>query len=218
MTPTLTPAREATSALPTNSSFAYLASKRAVDLIGASLGLLLLAPALLLVALLIKLEDGGPILFTQTRVGKGGKTFRFFKFRSMVTDAEAKRAALKAESGQLRFKLERDPRITRVGAWLRRTSMDELPQLLNVLRGDMTLVGPRPALPEETAEYDAAARIRLTVQQGLTCLWQVAGRSLLTFEQQMELDREYVRTRTLWLDLKLLVLTLPAVASGRGAY
>jgi len=219
MTPTLTP--EALPALPsstTPASLAYQATKRAADVLAASLGLLLVGPVLLLVGLLIKLEDGGPVLFSQTRVGKGGRHFRFFKFRSMVVDAEAKRAALKAESGQLRFKMRRDPRITRIGAWLRRTSMDELPQLLNVLRGDMSLVGPRPALPEEVADYDAAARERLRVPQGITCLWQVSGRSLLSFEQQVELDRTYVRSRSLWLDLKLLVLTVPAVLTGRGAY
>ena len=218
MTPTLTPAREATSALPTNSSFAYLASKRAVDLIGASLGLLLLAPALLLVALLIKLEDGGPILFTQTRVGKGGKTFRFFKFRSMVTDAEAKRAALKAESGQLRFKLERDPRITRVGAWLRRTSMDELPQLLNVLRGDMSLVGPRPALPHETEEWDSLLAQRLRVKPGITGMWQVNGRSDTSFEDYTRLDLYYVDNWTLTTDLAIMLKTVPAVVLRQGAH
>ena len=179
MTPELTLTQQA---LPTNTSIGYLVVKRAVDVVGAGLGLLLLSPVLVLVALLIKLEDGGPVFFTQTRIGKGGTPFRFLKFRSMVTDAEARRAELKAETGQLRFKLRRDPRITRIGGWLRRTSMDELPQLINVLRGDMTLVGPRPALPEEIADYDAFARGRLSVQQGLTCLWQVAGRSLLDFE------------------------------------
>ncbi|MEZ6185879.1 MAG: sugar transferase [Planctomycetota bacterium] len=196
----------------------YLIQKRALDVAAAGLMLLLLAPLLVLVAVLIKLEDGGPVLFSQTRVGKGGRPFRFFKFRSMVTDAEARRAKLKADSGQLRFKLARDPRITRVGGWLRRTSMDELPQLLNVLKGDMSLVGPRPALPEEVADYDARARQRLDVEQGLTCLWQVGGRSLLDFERQVELDRDYARTRSLWLDLKILFLTVPAVLSGRGAY
>ncbi|MEZ6185494.1 MAG: sugar transferase [Planctomycetota bacterium] len=205
--------------LPTNTHPVYLAAKRGLDVVGALAGILLLSPVLLLVALLIKIDDGGPVFFTQTRVGKGGRLFTFFKFRSMCVDAEAKREALKAQSeDETRFKMKRDPRITWIGAWIRRLSIDELPQLFNVLRGDMTLVGPRPAIPEEVLDYTPEDAKRLNVEQGLTCLWQVGGRSLLDFEQQMELDRDYVRTRSLWLDLKLLVLTVPAVATGRGAY
>jgi lipopolysaccharide/colanic/teichoic acid biosynthesis glycosyltransferase len=198
-----------------------LACKRALDVTVALLLLVALLPFLLLVSLLIKLQDGGPVLFSQTRVGKGGRHFKFYKFRSMAADAEARLAAVRAEHGSedsLRFKLERDPRITTLGRLIRKLSIDELPQLLNVLRGDMSLVGPRPPVPAEVAEYDAYERRRLSVEQGLTCLWQVSGRSLLSFEDQVELDLRYIRERSFWTDLTLLVLTVPAVVSGKGAY
>lgn len=201
----------------------YLALKRAMDVALASTMLVLLAPLFALIALAIKLEDRGPVFFFQTRVGKDGRPFRFWKFRSMVVDAEARRAALKAQaqeeavSDRLRFKMSADPRVTRVGRALRRFSLDELPQLLNVVTGDMSLVGPRPPIPEEVAQYSPRHLRRLEVEQGITCLWQVSGRNLLSFEQQVELDIEYARRRSLALDVMLLARTVPAVLSGRGA-
>ena len=207
--------------VPPAKPVSYLACKRALD-VAVSLGmLLLLAPLLLLTALIIKLQDRGPVLFAQTRVGKGGRQFQFFKFRSMAVDAEARLAKVMAEHGTedaLRFKLKRDPRITTFGRIIRKLSIDELPQLFNVLRGDMSLVGPRPPVPREVAEYDGYERRRLAVEQGLTCFWQVSGRSLLSFDEQVELDLEYIKQRNFWLDLKLLFLTVPAVLSGKGAY
>ena len=197
----------------------YSAWKRCFDLISATVALALSAPLILIVALLIKLEDGGPVFFSQVRVGKGGRRFRFWKFRSMCVDAEARLDALSAQSEDAsRFKLRADPRITRVGALLRRSSLDELPQLFNVLAGDMSLVGPRPALPVEVADYDARALGRLDVEQGLTCTWQVSGRSLLSFDEQIDLDLDYVERRSLLLDISLLLRTVPAVLLGRGAY
>lgn len=205
------------------SEHTYLVCKRALDVVVAGLALLILAPLLLLTALLIKLQDGGPVLFEQERVGKGGRRFRMLKFRSMVPDAEKRRAALLETSAPdevhdaRRFKSKRDPRITPVGRVIRKLSVDELPQLWNVLRGDLTLVGPRPAIPEEVRTYDRRARRRLEVEQGITCLWQVNGRSLLSFDRQVELDIEYIEKRSLLFDLELLARTVPAVLSGRGA-
>ncbi len=203
----------------------YLLVKRALDLVVTFTAVVLLSPLLLLIAALIKLEDGGPILFSQTRVGKKGRRFPFYKFRSMTVDAEQRRAELVEQwsadregAEAVRFKLERDPRVTRVGRWLRRFSLDELPQLWNVLRGDMSLVGPRPPIPEEVREYGPRELLRLEAEQGLTCFWQVQGRSLLPFEKQVELDIEYIRRRGLLLDLWLLIRTVPAVLGGRGAY
>jgi len=196
-------------------------AKRGLDLLVALAALIVLSPLLLLTALLIKLEDGGPVFFAQTRVGKGGREFKFLKFRSMCVDAEQKRARVVASAQQedsVRFKLAQDPRVTRVGRNIRRTSIDELPQLLNVLRGDMTLVGPRPPIPSEVAKYPPHQRRRLDVEQGITCTWQVSGRSLIPFEEQVELDLGYIRTRSLALDFALLLRTIPAVLSGRGAY
>jgi lipopolysaccharide/colanic/teichoic acid biosynthesis glycosyltransferase len=201
----------------------YLLAKRALDIAAAGLALLALSPVLAVIALLVRLEDGGPALFAQTRVGKGGREFRFWKFRSMVVDAEARKASLAAQgptdavSDRLRFKMQDDPRVTRVGRVLRRFSLDELPQLWNVVRGDMSLVGPRPPIPSEVAEYEPRHRRRLEVEQGITCLWQVSGRNLLSFEEQVALDVEYARRRGLLLDLSLLVRTVPAVLGGRGA-
>lgn len=201
----------------------YLFFKRAFDFAMSGLALFFLAPLFAVVAFLIKLEDGGPVFFGQTRVGKDGRAFRFWKFRSMCVDAEAKRAQLKAalaECGEdsVRFKMVGDPRITRVGNFLRRFSLDELPQFFNVFKGDMSLVGPRPPLPEEVAEYGPRELRRLEVEQGLTCIWQVSGRSLIPFEGQVELDIEYIETRSFWTDLRLLLRTVPAVLAGRGAY
>lgn len=194
--------------------------KRLLDVVLASVGLVLAAPVLLATALAVMLDSPGPAIFVQERVGRDGHRFRFYKFRSMHIDAEQRLAELQHKnevSGPI-FKIRKDPRMTRVGAILRRTSLDELPQLINVLKGDMSMVGPRPPLPREVEQYGPQDMIRLIVKPGLTCLWQVRGRSTLSFETWMEYDREYVRGLSLWLDLKILAQTVGAVITCRGAY
>jgi len=194
--------------------------KRCLDLVVAALGLVATLPLWAAVIIAIKLDSSGPAIFVQERVGRHGKTFRFFKFRSMHVNAEARLADLH-EHNELEgpvFKIRRDPRITRVGAFLRRTSLDELPQLINVLRGDMSMVGPRPPLPREVQQYRPTDRIRLAVKPGLTCLWQIRGRSTVGFDTWMEYDREYIDRLSLRLDLSILARTFWAVLSGRGAY
>lgn len=193
---------------------------RIFDLIVSVSALAILAPIMIAIALIVKLDSPGPVLFKQLRVGKDGKEFWFYKFRSMVADAEARRAALlqmNEASGPL-FKIKNDPRITRSGRWLRKYSLDELPQLINVVRGDMSLVGPRPALPVEVAQYTSRQWRRLAVKPGITGLWQVSGRSDLPFDRSIELDIEYIERQSLWLYVKILWLTFPAVLQGRGAY
>ena len=196
--------------------------KRGLDLALVLPALLLLTPLFTLIALAIKLYDRGPVLFWQQRVGRHGKTFRFPKFRSMCVNAEAVRAVLLAQnqhgSQGVTFKMKRDPRITPIGRLIRRTSMDELPQLWCVLRGDMSLVGPRPPLPAEVARYTMFERERLSVTPGLTCIWQVNGRSEIPFPQQVQMDIDYIQQRSMGGDVKLLAKTLPAVVRGRGAY
>ena len=194
--------------------------KRALDLLGSAFLLLLAAPVMGLVALAIKLEGGGPVMFRQTRVGRKGNAFECLKFRSMVPDAEARLAALIASNegaGPL-FKMTKDPRITRVGRFIRRFSLDELPQLFNAFRGDMSLVGPRPALPSEVAQYDSDARRRLDVRPGLTGLWQVSGRSNLSWDDTVRLDLYYVDNWSLVQDLMILAKTARAVVGSAGAY
>ena len=194
--------------------------KRVIDIVLATLGLLATLPFWLVVVATIKLDSDGPAIFVQERVGQGGRRFRFYKFRSMFADAEQRRAEVesKNEVGGPVFKMRRDPRITRVGSFLRRTSLDELPQLINVLKGDMSMVGPRPPIPREVEQYRPEDAVRLTVKPGLTCLWQVRGRSTLGFDTWMEYDREYVRDMSLWLDVSILLRTVWAVVSCRGAY
>ena len=195
--------------------------KRALDLIGVGTGLLLLSPMLIVVALLIKLSSPGPIFYSQMRVGLRGKLFRMWKFRSMYTDADKRKAELEAQNemaGGVLFKMKRDPRITPIGRIIRRLSIDELPQLLNVLTGEMSLVGPRPALPQEVEAYPVLARARLEVKPGLTGLWQISGRSDLPFDKQVLLDTAYVHTQSTTNDIKLIAKTIPAVVSGKGAY
>ena len=195
--------------------------KRALDICFAGFALIWSIPLFTAIALLIKLEDGGPILFWQQRVGRRGRIFQFPKFRSMVVNAEARLRELHKlnQHGQgVTFKMKDDPRITRVGRWIRRFSLDETPQLWCVLRGDMTLVGPRPALPKEVARYTLAERRRLEAVPGLTCIWQVSGRSNLDFPIQYRMDLDYIEQRSMTMDLKLLAATVPAVLTGRGAY
>jgi exopolysaccharide biosynthesis polyprenyl glycosylphosphotransferase len=202
-------------------SAAYQTAKRLID-IGVALTLLtVLSPLFLIVALCVKLTDGGPVFFRQKRVGLNGRVFDFYKFRSMVVDAELRKAELlklNKHGNSITFKMCRDPRVTWVGRILRKTSIDEMPQLWNVLIGEMTLVGPRPAVVSEVQRYTPRERRRLAVAPGLTCFWQVSGRADLDFQQQVELDVRYIRERSLWLDLKLMLLTIPAVLSGKGAY
>lgn len=199
----------------------YLPVKRAFDLLVTLPLLLCLWPLFLVVTVLIKLTDLGPVFFWQKRVGLNGREFWCPKFRSMVLDAEQRKASLLAKNDHkesITFKMKSDPRVTWIGRFLRKSSIDELPQLWCVLTGDMSLVGPRPPVPEEVALYTQADRRRLVVVPGLTCLWQVSGRGDLPFAQQVTLDTQYIEQRSLWLDLKILLWTIPAVLSGRGAY
>jgi exopolysaccharide biosynthesis polyprenyl glycosylphosphotransferase len=194
--------------------------KRLLDLVLATLGLVATLPLWLGIVLAIRLDSPGPAIFIQERVGLKGRPFRFYKFRSMYVDAEQRLAEVQAHNeidGPV-FKMRNDPRVSRAGAFLRRTSLDELPQLINVLRGDMSLVGPRPPLPREVEQYRPGDIVRLSVKPGLTCLWQIRGRSHVGFDQWMEYDREYVRGMSLWLDLQILLRTVWAVISCRGAF
>jgi lipopolysaccharide/colanic/teichoic acid biosynthesis glycosyltransferase len=194
--------------------------KRTIDLVGAASLLLALSVPLAIIALAVRLESRGPVIFKQTRVGKNGKPFTFYKFRSMHTDADVRLAHLLEfnETEGATFKMKNDPRVTRVGRILRRTSLDELPQLLNVLFGQMSLVGPRPGLPREVKNYQDWQYERLKVTPGLTGLWQVSGRSSLTFEAMTKLDIYYVEHWSLWLYFKILIKTVKTVATGKGAY
>jgi len=196
-------------------------SKRACDITVSLITLALLSPLLIITAIAIKLESRGSALFKQQRIGLNGTPFTMLKFRSMSQDADKNRAQLEAQnemSNGVLFKIKHDPRITRVGKIIRKTSIDELPQLINVLRGDMSLVGPRPPLPDEVAQYSQNDRARLGVLPGITCLWQVSGRSDIPFEQQVKLDIQYIEKQSLSFDLLLLLKTIPAVIKGNGAY
>lgn len=199
---------------------AHATAKRALDIAISGTALLLLSPLLALIVLAIRGEDGGPALFAQRRIGAQGKPFTMLKFRSMVQDAEARRAELlaKSERDGVCFKMKRDPRITRIGAWLRKTSLDELPQLINVLRGDMSIVGPRPALPDEVVTYAGSSWQRLAGKPGITCTWQVSGRADIPFERQVTMDIEYLGRKSIFHDLALMLRTVPAVLTSRGAY
>lgn len=195
--------------------------QRSLDLLLVIPGLLALAPLFVFMTILIRLDSPGPAFFVQKRVGRYGRVFSFYKFRSMYVDAEQRRKTLENSNemaGGVLFKMKHDPRVTRMGRLLRRSSLDELPQLWNVLKGDMSLVGPRPALPSEVAQYSAADRRRLCGVPGITCSWQVSGRSDIPFEQQVELDSRYLQQPTAASYLELLIKTIPAVLSGRGAY
>lgn len=197
------------------------ALKRVLDILLAGLMLICLFPLMVLIALLIRLTSPGPVFFVQTRVGRFGRHFRFYKFRSMYMDAEKRKNELlerNESAGGVIFKMRNDPRITPVGRILRKTSTDELPQLFNVLLGDMSLVGPRPPLPREVMEYSLEDRKRLNVMPGLTCLWQISGRSDIPFNRQVELDKEYIHSHGIRKDLVILLKTVPAILTGRGAY
>jgi len=198
-----------------------LTAKRVLDVLGATVGLLIAGPLILLpVAMAIKLTSAGPILFRQRRSGLHGRPFTMLKFRSMVDNAEMLRAELDPfnETTGPVFKMKTDPRVTPIGRYLRHTSLDELPQLWNVLMGDMSLVGPRPPIPSEVEKYDSWHRRRLSVKPGMTCLWQISGRSGIGFDQWIKLDLEYIDHWSIWLDLRILFKTLPVVLRGAGAH
>jgi lipopolysaccharide/colanic/teichoic acid biosynthesis glycosyltransferase len=198
----------------------YTHTKRAADVVVASTLLVILFPVFVAIALLIFLEDGGPILYWQTRVGRDGRPFRFYKFRSMVRNADQLKTNLEAqnEAGDIIFKMKDDPRITRIGRYLRRSSCDELPQLFNVLCGQMSLIGPRPHLPREVASYVGSQHDRLKVQPGLLCFREVFGRSGINFDQWVTLDLLYIEHRSLRTDWIILRRTIPAILSADGAY
>jgi lipopolysaccharide/colanic/teichoic acid biosynthesis glycosyltransferase len=195
-------------------------ARRVLDVIGSCAALLVLSPLLLLVGALVRL-DGGPAIFAQTRVGRHGREFKMFKFRSMRTDADKLLADLLAANKHgtgVTFKIKHDPRVTRIGYWLRRYSLDELPQFYNVLIGDMSLVGPRPPVPREVALYTLADRRRLSIKPGITCTWQISGRAEIDFPGQVRLDVNYIESQSLVRDINILAKTPRAVVFGPGAY
>ena len=192
------------------SNILYEVIKRIIDIVASFTGLILLSPLILIVSMLIKLESKGEVIFKQKRVGLNGKEFYMYKFRSMVINAEELKAELESKnemSGPM-FKIKDDPRITKVGKFIRKTSIDELPQLINVIKGDMSLVGPRPSLPKEVKKFEQWMMERLEVKPGLTCIWQISGRNNIDFEDWMKLDIKYVRERSLVLDFKLIFKTI----------
>lgn len=193
----------------TDIALGYKFFKRAIDVVCSLAGLLVLSPVLIIISILIKLESDGPIIFSQDRIGYKGKEFKMYKFRSMVANAEELKKKLSEQnemSGPM-FKMKNDPRVTKVGKFIRKTSIDELPQLINILKGEMSLVGPRPSLPKEVKEFEPWMMERLEVKPGLTCYWQVSGRNDIDFEDWMKLDIKYVRERSFWLDIKLIFKT-----------
>lgn len=194
-----------------NDSLGYLFVKRMIDIVASLCGLILLSPIFLIVAIIIKIEDPkGKVFFKQVRNGKYPKTFKMYKFRSMLHNAEDLLKDLMDKNEQTGpvFKITNDPRITKVGRFIRKTSIDELPQLINVLKGDMSLVGPRPPIPSEVEQYNKYQMQRLLVKPGLTCIWQVSGRNNIGFDEWVEMDLEYIQNRSLWLDIKLIFKTI----------
>ena len=197
------------------------ALKRFIDIVASAAGMLLLSPLFAGIAIAVKATSPGPVIFSQTRVGRYGRHFKFYKFRSMYRDAEARKEALLAANESkdgVIFKMKDDPRITSIGRFLRRTSLDELPQLWNVFIGDMSLVGPRPPVPKEVQEYTLEDRKRLDVIPGITCLWQIKGRSEIPFREQVRLDKDYILSQSVWKDIVILLKTIPAIVGGKGAY
>lgn len=198
----------------------YVRIKRAMDVLLSMVALVCLSPVFLITAIAIKLEDGGPVLFKQYRAGKDMKPFEIYKFRSMCVDADAKLSAMMKDNEQTghAFKIRKDPRITRVGKWIRKYSIDELPQLINIIKGDMSIVGPRPILTFQMEECSAYEQQRLVVQPGLTCYWQVGGRANIKWKDWVEMDLDYIEDMSLWTDIKIIVKTVPAVFDREGAY
>ncbi|PEF36127.1 sugar transferase [Bacillus wiedmannii] len=204
-----------------NQNVLYLFIKRLMDMFGALCGIVLLLPIFIIVAILIKLEDPkGPVFFKQVRVGKDGREFGMYKFRSMVTDAEERLKDLlqRNEVSGAMFKMKDDPRVTKIGRFIRKTSIDELPQLLNVLKGDMSLVGPRPPLLREVKEYTSYDKQRLLVTPGCTGLWQVTERNSVGFSEMVELDLEYIRNRSVFYDVRIILKTMKVLLGANNAY
>lgn len=198
----------------------YSILKSLFDKILSALAILLTSPLLLLIAVAIKIDDPGPAIYKQTRVGKDRRTFTMYKFRSMHVNADARLEELKhlnEKDGPV-FKISNDPRITRVGRFIRKFSLDEFPQFFNVFKGEMSIVGPRPPLVKEVEQYTPYQMQRLNVKPGLTCYWQVSGRSNLSFDEWVKMDIQYIQERSLWVDFKVILKTIPAVLFGRGAY
>ena len=198
----------------------YEAIKRLIDIICSFVGILVLSPLFIIIAIIVKFTSKGPVFFSQKRVGRNGKEFDMYKFRSMVVNAEELKEKLAAQnemSGPM-FKMKDDPRVTKVGKFIRKTSIDELPQLWNILKGDMSLVGPRPSLPKEVAQFDEWMYKRLEVKPGLTCYWQVSGRNNIDFEDWMKLDVKYVEERNLWIDIKLIFKTVGVLFGDKNAH
>ena len=198
----------------------YGVIKRLIDVICSFLGVVVLSPLFIIIAIIIKITSKGPVLFSQKRVGKDGKEFDMYKFRSMVVNAEELKEKL-AEQNEMSgpmFKMKDDPRVTNVGKFIRKTSIDELPQLWNVLKGDMSLVGPRPSLPKEVAQFEDWMHKRLEVKPGLTCYWQVSGRNNIDFEDWMKLDIKYVEERSTWIDIKLIFKTVFVLFGDKNAH
>ncbi|OKZ87658.1 sugar transferase [Clostridium sp. 29_15] len=201
------------------SNILYEVIKRIIDIVASFTGLILLSPLILIVSMLIKLESKGEVIFKQKRVGLNGKEFYMYKFRSMVINAEELKEQLESQnemSGPM-FKIKDDPRITKVGKFIRKTSIDELPQLINVIKGDMSLVGPRPSLPKEVKKFEQWMMERLEVKPGLTCIWQISGRNNIDFEDWMKLDIKYVRERSFKLDMKLILKTVLVLLGDKNA-
>lgn len=204
-----------------NEPFLYRYTKRSTDIVGSLAGIIVLSFLFLVISVWIKIEDPrGPVFFSQKRIGKNGKEFNMYKFRSMVTDAEERLKELLAlnETTGAMFKMKNDPRVTRVGRFIRKTSIDELPQLFNVLKGDMSLVGPRPPLPREVEEYTSYDKQRLLVMPGCTGLWQVSGRSNIGFKEMVELDLQYIQNRTFLFDIKIIFKTVLVLFGSKDAF
>lgn len=202
------------------SSVLFKICKRCFDILGSLLGMIVLAPLFLIIALAIRIEDGGYAFYSQDRNGLNGKVFRMYKFRSMCMDAEQMHQSLleKNELDGPAFKLKNDPRVTKVGRFIRRTSIDELPQLVNILKGEMSFVGPRPLPTYETEQCNDYQKQRLLVKPGLTCYWQCSGRNNVSFDEWIELDLKYINEASLWVDFKIMCKTVASVISGDGAY
>ncbi|HEX2937811.1 MAG TPA: exopolysaccharide biosynthesis polyprenyl glycosylphosphotransferase [Ruminiclostridium sp.] len=203
-----------------NRRYIYYILKRLADILLSVLALVVLSPLFLITAIAIKFDSKGSTFYSQLRVGEKGRTFHMYKFRSMCADADKQLENLKSlnERDGPVFKIANDPRVTRVGHFIRRTSIDELPQLINIIKGDMSIVGPRPPLLNEVKQYTLYQMQRLSVKPGLTCYWQISGRSNISFDEWVELDRKYIKESSLWTDFKIIVRTVPAVLFGRGAY
>ncbi len=201
-------------------SSVYKAVKRLMDVVLSFTALVCLSPVFLITAVAVKCEDGGPVFFVQPRAGRNMKPFRMYKFRSMYKDAESKLQELLKENEQTghAFKIKNDPRVTKVGRFIRKCSIDELPQLVNILKGDMSIVGPRPILTWQMEECNAYEKQRLIVRPGLTCYWQIGGRSDIEWDEWVEMDLDYIENMSLWTDLKMIVKTIPVVLGSRGAY